>query len=73
MHGLFVDYMIHVSTRDNLRDKFISEYQKDFDTTFEDVVSLFLGMEIEHNKRDLTRGLHSGDISRVQGSGHNVP
>ncbi len=54
MHGLFVDDMIHASTSDDLRDKFISEYQDDFDITLEDVMSSFLGMEIEHNKRDLT-------------------
>ncbi len=35
MHGLFkfVDDMIHASTSDDLRDKFISEYQEDFDIT----------------------------------------
>ncbi len=54
MHRLFVDDMIHASTSDNLRDKFLSEYQEDFDITLEDVMSSFLGMEIEHIKRDLT-------------------
>ncbi len=37
----------------NLHDKLISECQEDFDITLEDVMSPFLGMEIEHNKRDL--------------------
>ncbi len=46
--------MIHASTSDILSNKFISEYQEDFDITLEDVMSSFLGMEIEHNKRDLT-------------------
>jgi hypothetical protein len=50
---LFVDDMIHASTSDDLCDKFISEYQAGFDTTPQDVMSSFLGMEIEHNKRDL--------------------
>ena len=54
MHGLFVDDMIHASTSDNLRDQFIREYQADFDITLEDVMSSFLGMEIEHNKKNLT-------------------
>ncbi len=54
MRRIFVDDMIHVSTSDDLRDKFISEYQEDFDITLEGVMSSFHGMEIKHNKRDLT-------------------
>jgi hypothetical protein len=54
MHWLFVDDMIHVSTSYNLCDKFIREYQADVDITLGDVMSSFLGMEIEHNKWDLT-------------------
>ncbi len=46
--------MIHASTRDALRDRFTSEYQADFDIRLEDVISPFLGMKIEHNKRNLT-------------------
>ncbi len=46
MHWLFVDDMIHALTSDNLRDKFTSKYQEDFDITLEDVMSSFLGMEI---------------------------
>ena len=46
--------MIHSSTSDDLRDQFIREYQADFDITQENVSSTFLGMEIEHNKRNLT-------------------
>ena len=53
MHGLFVVYMIHASTSDDLRDQFIREYQADFDITLEDVMSSLLGMEIEHTKRNL--------------------
>ncbi len=45
--GLFVDDMIHASTSDDLRDKFISEYNEDFDITLEDGMPLFLGMEIK--------------------------
>ena len=54
MHGLFVDDMIHAATSDELRDQFILEYKEDFDITLEDVMSTFLGMEIEHNKENLT-------------------
>ena len=46
--------MIHAATSDELRDQFISEYQEDFDITLEDVMSLFLEMEIEQNKENLT-------------------
>ena len=53
MHGLFVDAMLHASTSDDLRDQFIREYQADFDITLEDVMSSFLGMEIEHDKKNL--------------------
>jgi hypothetical protein len=53
MHGLFVDDMIHAATNDNLRDQFIREYKADFDITLEDVMTSFLGMEIEHNKKDI--------------------
>ena len=53
MHGLFVDDMIHAATKDKLRDQFISEYREDFDITLEDVMSSFLGMEIENNKENL--------------------
>ena len=53
MHGLFVDDIIHAATSDELRDQFISEYREDFDITLEDVMSSFLGMEIELNKENL--------------------
>jgi hypothetical protein len=54
MHGLFMHDMIHASTSDNLSDKFLSEYQEDFNIILKDVMSSLLGMKIEHNKRDLT-------------------
>ena len=53
MHGLCVDDMFHTATSDELRNQFISEYREDFDITLEDVMSTFLGMEIEHNKENL--------------------
>jgi hypothetical protein len=57
MHGLFVDDMIHSLTSKIISDKLISEYQEDFDITLEDLMSLFLGMEIKQNKLDLTNHL----------------
>ena len=50
---LFVDDTIHAATSDELRDQFIREYREDFDINLEDVLSTFLGMEIEHNKENL--------------------
>ncbi len=54
MHGPFMVDMIYALTSYALRDQFISKYQADLDITLEDAMSSFLGMEIEHNKRDLT-------------------
>ncbi len=31
IHGLFVDDMMHITTFDNLSDKFLQLYQKDFE------------------------------------------
>ncbi len=33
MHGLFVDDMIHASTSEELKRKFIKEYKRDFEIT----------------------------------------
>jgi hypothetical protein len=53
MHGLFVDDMIHAVMNDNLRDQFIRAYKADFNITLEDVMASFIGIEIEHNKKDI--------------------
>jgi hypothetical protein len=44
--------MNHASTSDALLDQLINEYNCDFEIPFENVMSLFLGMEIEqsHNR-----------------------
>ncbi len=34
MHGLFVDYMMHVPTCDKLRDEFLALYQKDVEIPY---------------------------------------
>ena len=48
--------MIPASPSDEQRDLCIREYQADFDITLEDVtgMSSLLGMEIDHNKGNLT-------------------
>ena len=50
MHGLFVDDMAHASTCPKLKKQFLQEYKKDFDITEEDIMSTFLGMEVEQSK-----------------------
>ena len=47
MHGLFIDDMAHASTCPKLKKQFLQEYKKDFYITEEDIVSTFLGMEVE--------------------------
>lgn len=50
MHGLFVDDMAHASTCEKLKRQFLHEYKRDFDITEEDIMSTFLGMEVEQTK-----------------------
>ena len=52
MHGLFVivDDMAHASTCPKLKKQFLQEYKKDFDITEEDIMSTFVGMEVEQSK-----------------------
>ena len=47
IHGLFVDDMMHVPTRDKLRDEFLELYQRDFEITGDGLMETFLGMEVE--------------------------
>ncbi len=48
MHGLFVDDMVHASTSKKLKLDFIAEYKGDFEITCKDLMTSFLGMEVEH-------------------------
>jgi hypothetical protein len=76
MFGLFIHDMIHASTSDALLVQFIREYQADFNITLEDVMSSFLGMDIEHKQmesRDPNGYIYLGDAGRVQGVHHEVP
>jgi hypothetical protein len=50
MHGIFVDDMIHA---EELKRKFIKEYKRDFEITCEDIMTSFLGMEVEQDERSI--------------------
>ncbi len=43
IHGLFVDDMMHVPTRDALKHEFMGEYTRDFNITGQGLMETFLG------------------------------
>ena len=47
IHGLFVDYMMHISSCDKLRAEFMKKYATDFEITGGGLMKTFLGMEVE--------------------------
>jgi hypothetical protein len=53
MHGLFVDNMVHASTSEKLKQDFITEYKGDFQITCDDLMTSFLGMEVEQDKNSI--------------------
>ncbi len=53
MHGLFVDDMAHASTSEKLKPQFIKEYKKEFYITCEDIMTSFLGMEVEQDEKSI--------------------
>jgi hypothetical protein len=53
MHGIYVDDMMHASTSDKLKREFIDAYSRDFDITFEDTMTSFLGLEIEQSSHGI--------------------
>jgi hypothetical protein len=59
MHGLFVDYMMHVPTCDKLRNEFLTLYQKDFEITGGGLMETFLGMEVEQPGKVIKLHLYS--------------
>ena len=63
MHGLFVDDMAQASTCPKLKKQILQEYKKDFDITEEDIMVIFLGMEVEQSKDSIKLHL-VGVISR---------
>ena len=53
MHGLFVDDMMHTSTSQKMLDKFFKLYAKSFKYTGGDLMTSFLGMEVEQDKGEI--------------------
>ncbi len=50
MHRLYMDYMIHTSTRDELKKEFIKKYTLDFNINWEDTMTSFLSLKIEQSR-----------------------
>jgi hypothetical protein len=50
MHGLLVDGMVHASTSEKLTQDFIAEYKGDFQIACDDLMTSFLGMEVEQDQ-----------------------
>jgi len=48
IHSLFVDDMQHTSTSQALMDEFMEAYARDFEITGGDVMSSFLGLQVDH-------------------------
>jgi hypothetical protein len=46
MHGFFVDDIIRASTSEKLKLEIIAEYKGDFEITYEDLMTSFLGVEV---------------------------
>jgi hypothetical protein len=59
MHGLFVDDMAHASTSEKLKQEFIAEYKGDFQITYDDLMTSFLGMEVEQDQDSIRLHLDS--------------
>ena len=54
MHGLFVDDMVHASPSEKLKQDFIAEYKGDFQITCDDLMTSFLGMEVEQDQNSIS-------------------
>jgi hypothetical protein len=48
VHGLFVNDMQHTSTSQDLMDEFMHAYSRDFEITGGEVMSTFLGIQVDH-------------------------
>ncbi len=53
MHGIFVDDMIHASTSEELKRKFIKEYKRDFEITCKAIMTSFLRIEVEQEEKSI--------------------
>ena len=47
IHGLFVDDLQTASTSQTLMDKFLEEYSREFEITGGEVMSTFLGLQVD--------------------------
>jgi hypothetical protein len=57
LHGLFVDDMMHISTSTKLKEEFMTKYSKDFKITGGRLMTLFLGMHVEHGIKKIKHHL----------------
>ncbi len=71
MHGLFVDDMVHASTSGRLKLDFIAEYKRDFEITCEDLMTYFLGMEVEQDKSSIHLHLATTSKTHCRSIGSN--
>jgi hypothetical protein len=53
IHGLFVDDMMHFYSCDEIKDKFMELYSKDFEITGGSQMKTFLGMQVEQTARSI--------------------
>ena len=53
IHGLFVDDMQHTATDPSLMDEFLRVYRRDFEITGGDLMTTFLGLEIEQDNDEI--------------------
>ncbi len=65
MHGLFVDDMVHASTSEKFKLDFIAEYKGGFEITCEDLMTSFLGMEVEQDKTRSSIRLHLDNYKKL--------
>ena len=53
IHGLFVDDMEHTSTSQILMDELMKDYSHDFEITGGEVMSSFLGLQVDHVNEEI--------------------
>ncbi len=53
IHGLFVDDTQHASTSQALMDEFMAKYSRDFEITGGEVMSTFLGLQVDHANEEI--------------------
>ncbi len=53
IHGLFVDDIMHIATKNKVKYEFMKKYSRDFNITGGGFMKTFLGMEIKQSKRSI--------------------